>query len=104
MYAREVQRLIKTFNEPDHREEAAGLIRGFIDKIVLTPSPNKDRLMVNLEGDLAGILAMSVGEQPLEGAVWADLDVLNSFPNAIPLRSEFVVSDVVGINGCGSRI
>ncbi len=95
---------INTLNEPDHREEAAGLIRGLIDKIVLTPSPNRDRLMVNLEGDLAGILAISVGEKPSEGSMQADLDVLKTFPNAIPLQSEFVMSDAVGIFGCGSRI
>ncbi len=90
MYAREVQRLIKTLNEPDHREEAAGLIRGLIDKIVLTPAPNRDRLMVNLEGDLAQILAMSVCEEPSQGAMQADLDVLKSFPNAFPYSQSLV--------------
>lgn len=71
---------------------------------MLTPDAGKTRLAVNLEGDLAGILAMSVGEQPSEGGMQADLDVLKTFSNAIPLQSEFVMSDVVGINGCGSRI
>ncbi len=104
MYTREVQRLIKTLTAPAHREEAADIIRGLIDRIVLTPDASKTRLVVNLEGDLAGILAMSVGEEPSEGGMQADLDVLKSFSRTIPLRSEFGMSDVVGKAGCGSRI
>ena len=59
MYTREVQRLIPDLNEEGHRDEAAGLIPTLIDRIVLTPNTTGTRLMVDLEGDLAGILAIA---------------------------------------------
>lgn len=104
MYAREVQKLIKTLNEGEHREEAAGLIRKLIDKIVLTPDATGSRLTVNLEGDLAGILAMSVGEQPADNPIHADLDVLRVLADANHHHPELAAQGVVGLTGCGSRI
>jgi site-specific DNA recombinase len=60
-YQREVSALIRTFHETSHREEAIELLRGLIDKIVLTPTPGKRGMVVNLYGDLAGILNMAMG-------------------------------------------
>ena len=49
----------RDLNEEGHRDEAAGLIPTLIDRIVLTPNTTGTRLMVDLEGDLAGILAIA---------------------------------------------
>lgn len=59
VYAREIRRLRETLNEEAHREEAAALIRGLIERIVLTPSTDGERLVMDLEGDLACILAVA---------------------------------------------
>ncbi|MEO1309054.1 MAG: hypothetical protein AAFV31_04425 [Pseudomonadota bacterium] len=60
-YKREVNRLIDSLNSDDHREEASELIRALIDRIVLSPSRDRDRPIIDLEGDLAGILAVATG-------------------------------------------
>ncbi|WP_299632720.1 hypothetical protein [uncultured Roseobacter sp.] len=104
MYAREVQKLIKTLNEPGHSEEVAGLIRGLIDRIILKPDASKTRLVVNLEGDLAGILAISerryAAYAPLSIDV-ADIKLLTLAPYGL---NEQAAHEVVGKAGCGSRI
>ena len=57
----EVQRLLASLNEPEHRSESAELIRKLIEKIVLTPNEDRSALAIDLYGDLAGILQMSAG-------------------------------------------
>ncbi|MEM7620637.1 MAG: hypothetical protein AAF228_09265 [Pseudomonadota bacterium] len=47
-YHKEVQSLIKSLNSEKHRAEAAELIRSLVDRIVLTPTAAKDRLVVDL--------------------------------------------------------
>lgn len=64
-YHEQVQNLIGALNEPDHRAEAAQIVRSLIDKIVLRPFTNGRRLIVDLHGDLAGILAMASGDEEL---------------------------------------
>ncbi|WP_082677547.1 recombinase family protein [Ruegeria profundi] len=68
-YKREVARLIDRLNSNEHREEAAELIRSLVDRIVLTPSQDRDRPIIDLEGDLAGILSVAagVGKSTLSG-------------------------------------
>ena len=68
-YKREVAGLIDRLNSDEHREEAAELIRSLVDRIVLTPSQDSDRPIIDLEGDLAGILsaAAGVGKSALSG-------------------------------------
>lgn len=104
MYAREVQQLIKTLNEPDHREEAAGLVRGLVDRIILTPDASATRLVVDLEGDLAGILAMSAKQQGTDVPVINDITAMKSLAVTPRHLHECVTHEVVGISGCGSRI
>ena len=58
-YAKAVNELIASLNNPDHRDESAKLLRALIDKIVLTPNEDKSALVIDLHGDLAGILQMS---------------------------------------------
>ena len=68
-YKSEVAGLIDRLNSDEHREEAAELIRSLVDRIVLTLSQDRDRPIIDLEGDLAGILSVAagVGKSALSG-------------------------------------
>ncbi|WP_374292947.1 recombinase family protein [Paenirhodobacter enshiensis] len=59
-----IRALISGLAEPDQEGEAREAIRGLIEKIVATPVPTKGKRMsldLTLYGDLAGILALSLG-------------------------------------------
>lgn len=58
-YRREVEQLIESLNEPNHRSRAADLLRTVIEKIVLTPNKDSTKLEIDLYGDLAGILSIA---------------------------------------------
>ncbi|TCP38769.1 recombinase family protein [Rhodovulum marinum] len=58
-YAEAIEGLLANLNDPAHRPESAQLIRGLVDKIVLTPNAERTELIVDLYGDLAGILQVS---------------------------------------------
>ncbi|MFC0243894.1 recombinase family protein [Falsochrobactrum ovis] len=60
-YATAVRELIASLNDPDHRDESAKILRGLIDKIILTPNGDKSALVADLHGDLAGILQIAQG-------------------------------------------
>ncbi len=99
MYTREVTRLIETLNGDEHRDEAADLIRSLVDRIVLTPDPAKKRLTVDLEGDLAGILAIAA-----KGDASCDVDAAKSLTALSYRLPERDAPGIVGKAGCGSRI
>ena len=63
-YAVEVNNLIASLNDEEHRIESAELLRKLIEKIVLTPNPDKSNLVIDLHGDLAGILHLAQGQKP----------------------------------------
>ncbi len=65
-YHEEVQRLIESLNEDDHRAEAAELIRSLIERVVLSPASDEKSLIIDLHGDLAGILSMATGRAQKE--------------------------------------
>ena len=56
-YHKEITELIASLGTGERRQEASQLIRSLIDKIVLSPSDGG--LVVDLHGDLAGILGIS---------------------------------------------
>ena len=60
-YRQEVRALREALTDDNYRTEAAALMRGLVDKIVLTPIEHEDRktLSIDLHGDIAGILAMA---------------------------------------------
>lgn len=58
-YAKAIENLITSLNNPEHKDESATILRELIDKIVLTPNEDKSALVVDLFGDLAGILQIS---------------------------------------------
>ena len=59
-YRDQVNSLIEALREPAHRAEVTDIIRSLVEKVVLTPHESENRLVADLHGDLAGILAMSV--------------------------------------------
>jgi hypothetical protein len=74
-YRHEVGRLREALNEPSRREEAAEIIRGLIDRIVLRPEGDgrKRTLTVYLSGHLAGILNLAgVARKRQHGAPASD--------------------------------
>ena len=58
-YAAAVSDLVGSLNDPDHRDESAQILRKLIDRIVLTPNEDNSALVIDLIGDLAGILQIS---------------------------------------------
>lgn len=58
-YHVEVQNLVGSLNDPAHRAESALSIRKLVDKIVLSPNEDWSALVVDLHGDLAGILRIA---------------------------------------------
>ena len=70
-YAEAVDDLLGSLNSPDHRHKSSEIIRSLVDKIVLTPNAEKTELVVDLYGNLAGILQVSeaaLGAQAVKGA------------------------------------
>jgi hypothetical protein len=62
-YHTEVQNLLVALNGEDRRAEAAELLRSLIEKIEMTPDERREKLIVSLYGDLAGILTLAIGSQ-----------------------------------------
>ncbi len=58
-YHEEVKALIMSLNTEGQRAEAAELIRGLIDRVVLTPKDGEKGLSIDLHGSLAGILSIA---------------------------------------------
>ena len=55
--AKAVGDLIKSLNDPAHRDASAKLLRELIDKIVLTPNEDRTALVADLTVTFAGITA-----------------------------------------------
>ena len=64
-------------NEPSRREEAAGIIRGLIDRIVLRPigEGRKKALAIDLSGHLAGILLLAGAKRKEAGEPASDQQI-----------------------------
>ena len=72
-YQEEVTALVRSLNDQGHRHEAAELIRSLIDHIVLSPNPAGPGLLIDLFGDLAGILNIATKEDRARGKQEVDL-------------------------------
>ena len=53
-----------TLNNAYHRAEASQLIRTLVEAIIVKPDEKHERLVVDLKGDLAGILAIAQNKAP----------------------------------------
>jgi site-specific DNA recombinase len=58
-YRRQVATLADALTADANRAEAADILRGLIDRIVLTPNEESKKLEIDLYGDLAGILGLA---------------------------------------------
>ena len=56
IYAQKIAALAEALNQPDERAEAAEALRMLIEKIVLTPGPQRGEIHATLHGELATIL------------------------------------------------
>lgn len=90
--------IIASLNDPEHRPESAGIVRALIKKIVLTPNEERTALIVDLHGDLAGILQMSANKE--KGRALAPRDRLE-----LSKRKEIEqIESVVDPLGTGSEL
>lgn len=56
IYAKKVSVLTKALNRKEERQEAAETLRGLIEKILLTPGPERGEIYATLHGELGSIL------------------------------------------------
>jgi hypothetical protein len=62
LYRRKVEQLEAAPNEPSIPQEASGILRWMVERIRLAPDANAaDGIRVEVEGDLAAILAAASG-------------------------------------------
>lgn len=74
-YRQEVSGLIDALNTESKRGEATDLIRSLIDRIVLTPRDGEEGPVIDLHGDLAGILSIaSKSDRKLVSAELSDFN------------------------------
>jgi site-specific DNA recombinase len=55
-YQAEVQNLLQSLDDEEHRSKSGQILRGLIEKVTLTSDGRNGELAVDLHGDLAGIL------------------------------------------------
>lgn len=75
-YHTEVQNLMSALEDESQRQEASEILRTLVEKIVLTPDANNEKLTIDLHGDLAGILRMAQGGKSSKCINDLDLTVL----------------------------
>jgi hypothetical protein len=72
-YREEITNLVGAINDAKYRDDALDAIRRLVDKVVLTPDPESDGLLINLYGDLAGILKVATGKPEIREESELDL-------------------------------
>lgn len=65
-YRRQVQNLQAALADPDAGPQAATALRALIDRIVLVPNLDGRGVSIQVEGRLAGIVALATGREPPE--------------------------------------
>ncbi|MEI4488903.1 hypothetical protein V8J36_22200 [Frigidibacter sp. MR17.14] len=65
-YRKRIGALIRGLGDAEHMPEAKEAVRALIDRIVLTPTPARGALVIDLEGTLAALLCLATG-RPLKG-------------------------------------
>ncbi len=112
-YRDEVKALTTSLKTDDNRYEAAELMRSLIDRIVLTPDPKGKGLLIDLYGDLPGILNISRGQKmPVPECSEQDIKMIRlvaGLENGATLQggnalyqSATADHSFVSSNGCGS--
>ncbi len=105
-YHKEVRNLLASLSSEDSRIEAANILRSLIDRIVLTPSKEGDRLVVDLNGDLAGILAIATKQdRPLVTSSLLKLKPVQQAADGANAKRELgLARSTREAVGCGERI
>ena len=65
-YRRQVAELQSSLADPNGAAQAVSALRALIDRIVLTPNPDGRGVSIEVEGRLAGIVALATGREPPE--------------------------------------
>ncbi len=65
-YRRQVANLQSALADPEAGPQPATALRALIDRIVLTPNPDGRGVSIQVEGRLAGIVALATGREPPE--------------------------------------
>ena len=65
-YRRQVLRLQSALADTEASQDATTALRALIDRIVLTPNPDGRGVAIQVEGRLAGIVALATGREPPE--------------------------------------
>ncbi len=86
-YREEVVALVRSLNEDDHRNEAADLIRSLIDRIELTPDSQSDGLLIDVYGDLAGILNVSIDRKRDQELDLKQIRLVAGLPDTVKTES-----------------
>ena len=86
VYAKKVAALTAALAKPDERAQAAEALRMLIEKIVLTPGPERGEIYATLHGELRTILE------------WTERQAIG---NATKKHSLGFRLGSVGLNGCG---
>lgn len=91
-YRSRVSALIAGLSTGTELSEAKDALRAMIDRIVLTPSPDGDGLVVDIEGALAGLLRLATG-----------LPVGQKAPTAV-LQGADIADELVLVAGACNRL
>ena len=102
-YHQEIRRLIDCLNEPEHRAEAVEIVRSLVDKIVVTFDQDEQRLVVDLHGDLAGILSVATGRglPPASGGRVSPTNKLAAGRGGKGVRDQLELEQIVMVAGRG---
>jgi site-specific DNA recombinase len=60
LYQRRIEQIVKLFSDEDTQQEAVNIIRSLIDRIDITPGESRGKPKVELIGDLAAILQLTI--------------------------------------------
>lgn len=67
-YRDRIGQLIRGMSHAGEVDEAKEALRALVEKIVLSPKPDGDGLMIDLHGALAGLLRLATGRPAHEAA------------------------------------
>jgi site-specific DNA recombinase len=95
-YAEAIEGFLTAVNDPEHRSEAAKNLRTILEKIVLTPNLDRTELVVDIVGELSGILHIAEGHRKGKGAVHVDGGSETQQGKGIEQVEALVASSVIG--------
>ncbi len=75
IHRRKVERLAEALRHPQDCDEAAEAIRALIERITLTPGPNRGEIAATLHGDFGTILEWTAQKQNTPGAFASGVSV-----------------------------